>query len=164
MRVRGAAVENHEGKDYQGRFVRRWQDGWDAEPTMQLTPDEARMIQNSRALAAAREQPQEYSSPAAPPNATRISEEEWALIQLHRIAQQSQIAGSGILSNTPDPVKQQHAIAIVVLKTLRSLIDGIMAEHGRITATEVNGLIKGQLDILGDDGEAKDRPADPGPR
>lgn len=163
--MRGAALENHQGKDYQGRFVRRWQDGWDAEPMqqIQLTTDELRMIQNARALAAAKEQPQQPQLGAAP-NSSPITEEEWALIQLHRIARQSQLVGSGIMSNVADPVKQQHAIAIVVLKTLRQMVDEIACEEGRITPAEVKGLIAGQLDILGDDGEAKNRPEDPGPR
>lgn len=124
---------------------------------IELTADELRLIQERRAQQAL--QPQQM---APSPNHRQITEGEFSLIQLHRLAQQSRIVGSGIVSNLPDPLQQLHAVAIVVLRDLRASIDAVAAEHGQITCSDVFGLIDGKLAILGDHGTPEAEPSSPG--
>lgn len=70
-------------------------------------------------------------------------------MQLHRIAQQSRIPGSGFVSNLPDPLAAQHAIAIFVLRDLQGEI-----EHDQqIDRGDVLSMIERKLAILGHHGE-----------
>lgn len=129
---------------------------------IELTADEMRMVQDARA----RKAMEAGSEPFAAQQ--QITKEEWHLLQLHRIAQQSRIpgsgiAGSGIAANLPDPLQQLHAVAIVMLRSLRTRVEEIAQEHGNITLHDVYREIEQQLAILGDHGTPETEPAGPGP-
>ncbi|GBE23839.1 hypothetical protein BMS3Bbin02_00104 [bacterium BMS3Bbin02] len=120
---------------------------------LKLTPDEVRSIMESRAQAAL-----EAGPPPAPSSPT-ITEQEWQRLQLHRVARQSRIVGSGIVANTQDPMQASHSVAIVVLRSVREEAGDIVTE---ITLTEVYGILDRWLGILGADGK-ESRSATPGP-
>lgn len=105
-----------------------------------LTPDEFRMVMERRAQAAI-----EAGPPAPPPTSPAITGQEWELLQLHRIAQQSRIVGSGLVANEPDPLQDRNAVTIVVLRSIRAEIPD---ERG-----EVFDLLDRWLGILGADGK-----------
>jgi hypothetical protein len=125
---------------------------------LELTPDEVRSVMESRTQAAL-----EAGPPPAPPAPT-ITQKEWSLLQLHRIAQQSRIVGSGIVANEPDPLQVLNAVAIVVLRSMREEWGGpFKGDEGldSFTLSRVHSTIDRWLGILGADGN-ESGPASPG--
>ncbi len=121
--------------------------------TFDLTPDEVRWLQAKRAQEAVSQQP--GSSPLTP----QISQDEWSLLQLHRVAQQAPLVGSGIVANTVDPMQQLNAVAVVVLRSMQAELEGQMLHDG---ARVVDGLFNRWLAILGADAN-QGGSASPGP-
>lgn len=129
-----------------------------------MTPEEARWLQERRA-----QQAMEAGPPQPSPLAPQITNAEWNLIQLHRIAEQSRIPGSGIVANTPDPMQQLHAVAIVVLRSIKEELNFPLTTDGTggdgtwkdSVPQGVCDLLDRWLGILGADGQ-KARSSDPG--
>lgn len=110
---------------------------------MDLTPDEVRWLQAKRAQEAVQTQP----GPA--PVTPQITQDEWSLLQLHRIAQQAPLVGSGVVANTADPMQQQNGVAIVVLRSIRAELEVEAAKHDLPGASLAAKLIDHWLGILG---------------
>jgi hypothetical protein len=81
-----------------------------------------------------------------------LTTDEYSLIRERR-AQAAMEAG---------PLQEHSAVAIIVLRSLRSELDGIANETGKVTLFDMNTAIDRWLGILGADGKESGS-ASPGP-
>lgn len=120
-----------------------------ADNLVDLTSDELRIILEHRAQKALTEQ----TGPAL-----GVSQNEWELLKLHRVAQQYRIVGRGIVAPEPDPLRELNAVAIVVLRSLKEELEGEVP----LDAEFLFKVFDRWLGILGADGN-ESGPASSGP-